>query len=441
MAVNVETLEKLERKITLTLPVSVIQSEVDVRLKRLARTVKMDGFRPGKVPMSVVQQRYGYSVQYEVMNDKVGQAFSAAANEANLRIAGQPTITEKDGAPEGELAFDAVFEVYPEVKIGELSEAQVEKLTAEVDDAAIDRTLDILRKQRQTFSQRPQDQAAVDGDRVTVDFEGKIDGETFSGGKAEDFQYTVGEGQMLKEFEEAVRGMKIGESKTFPLDFPADYHGKDVAGKQADFMVTVKKIEQANLPEVNEMFAKSLGIADATVGGLRDDIRKNLEREVKFRVLARNKQAAMDALVSKAELDLPRAAVQAELDRMVADARTELKNRGMKDADKAPIPDDMFRPQAERRVRVGLTVAELVRANGLEAKPEQIKSQIDELASSYEKPADVVRWYQSDRQRLGEVEAMVIENNVTDFVLSKAQVTEKAVTFEELMAQQGQQQG
>ena len=441
MAVNVETLEKLERKITLTLPVSVIQSEVDVRLKRLARTVKMDGFRPGKVPMSVVQQRYGYSVQYEVMNDKVGQAFSVAANEANLRIAGQPTITEKDGAPEGELAFDAVFEVYPEVKIGELSEAQVEKLTAEVDDAAIDRTLDILRKQRQTFSQRPADQAAVDGDRVTVDFEGKIDGETFSGGKAEDFQYSVGEGQMLKEFEEAVRGMKIGESKTFPLDFPADYHGKDVAGKQADFMVTVKKIEQANLPEVNEMFAKSLGITDATVEGLRADIRKNLEREVKFRVLARNKQAAMDALVSKAELDLPRAAVQAELDRMVADARTELKNRGMKDADKAPIPDDMFRPQAERRVRVGLTVAELVRANGLEAKPDQIKSQIDELASSYEKPADVVRWYQSDRQRLGEVESMVIENNVTDFVLSKAQVTEKAVTFEELMAQQGQQQG
>jgi len=441
MAVNVETLEKLERKITLTLPVSVIQSEVDVRLKRLARTVKMDGFRPGKVPMSVVQQRYGYSVQYDVMNDKVGQAFSVAANEANLRIAGQPTITEKDGAPEGELAFDAVFEVYPEVKIGDIAEAQVEKLKAEVDDAAIDRTLDILRKQRQTFSQRPQDQAAIDGDRVTVDFEGKIDGETFSGGKAEDFQYSVGEGQMLKEFEEAVRGMKIGESKTFPLDFPADYHGKDVAGKQADFMVTVKKIEQANLPEVNEMFAKSLGIADATVDGLRADIRKNLEREVKFRVLARNKQAAMDALVSKAELDLPRAAVQAELDRMVADARTELKNRGMKDADKAPIPDDMFRPQAERRVRVGLTVAELVRANGLEAKPEQIKSQIDELASSYEKPADVVRWYQSDRQRLGEVEAMVIENNVTDFVLSKAQVTEKAVTFEELMAQQGQQQG
>ena len=437
MAVNVETLDKLERKITLTLPVTTIQSEVDARLKRLARTVKMDGFRPGKVPMNVVAQRYGYSVQYEVMNDKVGEAFSVAANEAQLRVAGQPTITEKDGAPEGELAFDAVFEVFPEVKIADLSDAEVEKLNAEVDETAINRTLDILRKQRRTFAQRAQDSGAEDGDRVTVDFEGKIDGEVFQGGKAEAFQFLVGEGQMLKEFEEAVRGMKAGESKTFPLAFPEDYHGKDVAGKQADFMVTVKKIEQANLPEVNELLAKSLGIADGTVDGLRADIKKNLEREVKFRVLSRNKQAVMDALISKAELDLPKASVQAEVERMVESARADLKQRGIKDADKAPIPDDVFRPQAERRVRLGLVVAELVRANALHAKPEQIKAHIDELAASYEKPADVVRWYQSDRQRLAEVEAVVIENNVTDFVLSKAKVTEKAVSFDELMGQQG----
>jgi trigger factor len=321
MAVNVETLDKLERKITLTLPVNVIQSEVDSRLKRLARTVKMDGFRPGKVPMTVVAQRYGYSVHYEVMNDKVGEAFAQAANEAKLRVAGQPRITEKEQSPEGELAFDAVFEVYPEVKIGDLATAEVEKITTEVTEGAIDKTVDILRKQRRTFTQRPHDAEAQDGDRVTVDFEGKIEGETFQGGKAEDYQFLVGEGQMLKEFENAVRGMKAGESKTFPLAFPADYHGKDVAGKQADFMVTVKKIEAAHLPEVNEALAKSLGIADATVEGLRADIRKNLEREVKFRLLARNKQAVMDALVSKAELDLPKSSVQAEVDRMIEGAR------------------------------------------------------------------------------------------------------------------------
>ncbi len=435
MAVTVETLEKLERKITLILPRGAIQSEVDTRLKRLARTVKMDGFRPGKVPMNVVAQRYGYSVHYEVMNDKVGEAFSNAANEAKLRVAGQPRITESEAAPDGEMAFDAVFEVFPEVRIADLGDAQVEKLSASVEDAAIDKTLDVLRKQRRTFSQRAIDAAAQTGDRVTVDFEGKIDGETFSGGKAEDFQFIVGDGQMLKEFEEAVQGMKSGESKTFQLAFPADYHGKDVAGKTADFMVTVKKIEAAHLPEVNAALAKSLGIADASVDGLRADIRKNLEREVKNRLLARNKQAAMDALVAKSELDLPNSTVQSEVDRMIEGARADLKQRGVKDADKAPIPDDLFRPQAERRVRLGLVVAELVRANALQAKPEQIKAHIDDLAASYEKPADVVRWYYSDNKRMAEVEGVVIENNVTEFILGKVKISEKAISFDELMGQ------
>ena len=435
MAVIVETLEKLERKMTLTLPVGVIQFEVESRLKKLARTVKMDGFRPGKVPMNVVAQRYGYSVHYEVMNDKVGEAFANAANEAKLRVAGQPRITESAAGPEGEMAFDAVFEVYPEVKIADLGTAEVEKLAADVTEAAIDKTLEILRKQRRTFAQRAQDAAAQTGDRVTVDFEGKIDGEPFAGGKAEDFQFIVGDGQMLKEFEEAVGGMKSGESKTFQLAFPAEYHGKDVAGKTADFMVTVKKIEAAHLPEVNEALAKSLGIADATVDALRADIRKNLQREVKFRLLSRNKQAAMDALITKSELDLPNASVQSELNRLIEGARADLKQRGVKDAEKAPIPDDIFRPQAERRVRLGLVVAELVRANELQAKPEQIKTHIDDLAASYEKPTDVVRWYYGDNQRMAEVEAIVIENNVTEFILSKAKVVEKEITFDELMGQ------
>ncbi|MDP3520725.1 MAG: trigger factor [Hydrogenophaga sp.] len=435
MTVNVETLEKLERKITLTLPVDAIQNEVTTRLKRMARQVKMDGFRPGKVPFNVVAQRYGYSVHYEVMNDKVGEAFAVAANEAKLRVAGQPRISESEASPEGVMAFDAVFEVFPEVTIGDLASAEIEKVSTEVSQAAVDKTVEILRKQRRTFAQRAQDQAAQDGDRVTINFEGKIDGELFEGGKAEGFQFIVGDGQMLKEFEDAVRGMKSGESKTFPLNFPADYHGKDVAGKTADFLVTVNKIEAANLPEVDEAFAKSLGIADGTVEGLQADIRKNLEREVKFRVLARNKQAAMDALVAKSELDLPKASVQSELERLVEGARADLKQRGVKDADQAPIPEELFRPQAERRVRLGLVVAELVKANNLQATPEQVMAHINELAASYEKPADVVRWYQGDRNRMAEVEAIVLENNVTEFVFSQAKVTDKAVAFDELMGQ------
>ncbi|MBT9525649.1 MAG: trigger factor [Rhizobacter sp.] len=434
MAVTVETLEKLERRITLTLAADTINNEVQSRLKRLARTVKADGFRPGKVPMSVVAQRYGYSVQYEVMNDKVGQAFQQATNEANLRVAGAPRITEKEASPEGQMAFDATFEVYPEVKLGDLSTAEVERVSTEVTDAAIDKTLDILRKQRRTFAQRAKTEAATDGDQVTIDFEGKIDGVPFDGGKAEGFQFIIGEGQMLEAFEKAVRGMKTGDSKTFPLQFPEDYQGKDVAGKEADFMVTLNKVEAQHLPEVNEALAKALGIADGTVEALRADIKRNLEREVKFRVLARNKASVMDAVAKSAELDLPTALVKNEIDRMIEGARADLKKRGVKDAEKAPIPEEIFKPQAERRVRLGLVVAELVRSNNLQAKPEQLQAHIEEMAQSYEKPAEVVRWYLSDRNRMAEVEGVVIENNVTEFVLAKAKVTDKALPFDELMA-------
>ena len=433
MAVQVETLEKLERRITLTLPAQDINGEVESRLRRLSRTVKADGFRPGKVPMSVVAQRFGYSVQYEVMNDKVGQAFADAAQEAKLRVAGQPRITPKEDAPEGQLAFDATFEVYPEVKLGDVATAEVERVATEVSEAAIDKTVDILRKQRRTFAQRPAAEGAAVDDRVTIDFEGKIDGEPFAGGKAEAFQFIIGEGQMLEQFDQAVRGMKVGESKTFPLQFPADYQGKDVAGKEADFLVTVKKIEVPHMPAVDDAFAKALGIKDATVAGLRADVKKNLEREVKFRIAARNKGAVMEALAKLAELDLPKALVDGETERLVGNARADLKQRGVKDADKAEIPADIFRPQAERRVRLGLVVGELVRAHNLQAKPDQLRAHIEELSQSYEKPAEVMNWYLGDRQRMAEVEAVVVENNVTEFVLARAKVTDKVLPFDELM--------
>lgn len=433
MAVQVETLEKLERRIRLTLPATTINGEVESRLKKLARTVKADGFRPGKVPMSVVAQRYGYSVQYEVVNDKVGQLFDQATREAQLRVAGAPRITQNDQAPEGTLAFDATFEVYPEVQLGDLSAAELERVSTEVTEAAIDRTIEILRKQRRTFGQRAAAEGAVEGDRVTIDFEGKIDGEPFSGGQASDFQFIVGEGQMLAQFDQAVRGMKAGESKTFPLQFPADYQGQEVAGKEADFLVTVKKIEAGHLPAVDDALAKALGIKEGSVEALRADVKKNLEREVKFRVQARNKSAVMDLLARTATLDIPNALVAAESDRLVDQMRANLKERGFKDADKLPIPAENFKEQAERRVRLGLVVAELVRANGLQAKPEQLQKHIEELSQSYEKPAEVMRWYLGDRQRMAEVEAVVIENNVSEFVLGQAKVIDKVLPFDDLM--------
>ncbi len=434
MAVQVETLDKLERRITLSLPAASITSEVESRLRRLSRTVKADGFRPGKVPMSVVSQRYGYSVHSEVLNDKVGQVFSDAVSEAKLRVAGSPRITEKEGAPEGEVAFDATFEVYPEVKIGDLSAAEVERISTEVGDDAVYKTLEILRKQRRTFQQRPADEPAAIGDRVTIDFAGTVDGVPFDGGNAEGFQFVIGEGQMLEQFDAATRGMKIGDSKTFPLQFPADYQGKDVAGKEADFMVTLKKIEAQHLPPVDEAFAKALGIGGGTVEALRADVRKNLEREVKFRLQSRNKASVMDALVKAAELEVPKALVAGEVERMVQDMRGDLKKRGVKDADTAPIPAEMFQAQAERRVRLGLVVGELVRSQHLQAKPDQLQAHIEELSQSYEKPAEVMRWYLSDRQRMAEVEAIVVENNVASHVLGRAKVTPKTVPFDELMA-------
>jgi trigger factor len=348
-------------------------------------------------------------------------------------VAGAPRITQKDEAPEGHIAFDATFEVYPEVRIGDLSAVEIERVSTEVTEAAIDRTIDILRKQRRSFAQRPAGEGAEEGDRVTIDFEGKIDGEPFAGGKAEAFQFIIGEGQMLEQFDKAVRGMKVGESKTFPLQFPADYQGAEVAGKEADFLVTMTQAEVQHLPAVDEALAKALGIADASVEGLRADVKKNLAREVKFRVQARNKAAVMDALAKAAELDLPKALIVGEVERLVASARADLKQRGVKDAETVTLPEDIFKPQAERRVRLGLVVSELVRTNQLQARPDQLQAHIEEMSQSYEKPADVMRWYLGDRQRMAEVEAVVIENNVTLFVLERAKVVDKVLPFDELM--------
>jgi trigger factor len=434
MAVNVEVLEKLQRRVTLTLSASEIAAEVDTRLKKLSRTVKAAGFRPGKVPMSVVAQRYGYSVQYEVVNDRVGKAFADAAQEASLRVAGTPRIEQNDQAPEGHLAFDATFEVYPEVRIGDLSACEIERVSSEVTDEAIDRTVDILRRQRRTFAQRPASDGAQETDRVTIDFSGTIDGTPFAGGQAKGFQFIIGEGQMLPQFDQAVRGMRVGDSKTFPLQFPADYHGQEVAGKEADFLVTMNKIEAAQLPDVDEAFVRSLGIADGSVDALRVDVRRNLERELKFRVMARNKAAVLDALVKVSELELPKALVDDEVERLTESTRADLRERGVKDADKVGLPAEMFSAQAERRVRLGLIMSELVRAEGLRAKPDQLQKHLEEISQSYEKPAEVMRHYLGDRQRMAEVEAVVVENNVTEHVLSRARVSEKVLPFDQVMA-------
>ena len=443
MATAVETLEKLERRLTISFPIADLKSEVEKRLKVRARTARAPGFRPGKVPMKMVAAQYGYQVETEVLNDKVGQLFAQAAAENNLRVAGFPRIEAKgsEGVEEGFVAFDATFEVYPEVVIGDLSGAEVDQVACNVTDAEIDKTIDILRKQRVHFHVKGEqgdhgdggaDTSAQNGDRVTIDFVGKIDGVEFAGGKAEDFVYVLGEGRMLPEFEAATIGLKTGESKTFPLSFPEDYHGKDVAGKTAEFTITVKKVEWAHLPAVDADFAKMLGVENGDIEKMRADIKENLEREVRGRVKAKTKDSVMNALVAAVTFDLPKALVEQDTERLAEMTRQDMAQRGMKVND-VPFPKELFVPQAERRVRLGLILAELVKSNNLQATAEQIKAQVEDFAQSYEDPQQVVKYYYSDRNRLAEVEALVLEDNVVNYVLAKAKVAVKELAFDELM--------
>jgi trigger factor len=435
MANVVENLGKLERRVTISLPKDAVQKEVDSRIRQLAKNVRMPGFRPGKVPLKMVTQQYSGQVEAEVLSDKVGKEFFDISRTENLRVAGQPSFAPKADAVEGDYAFDATFEVYPEVQLGDVATAEIERTTTTISEAEIDRTLEILRKQRVHFHARGEagaDTAAKDGDRVTVDFVGKIDGEVFQGGSAEDFAFVLGEGRMLPEFEKAAQGLKVGETKEFDLAFPEDYHGKDVAGKTAQFTITMKKIEWPHLPEIDADFAKSLGIEDGDQTKMRAEIKDNLEREAKRRTQAIVKNQVMDALLKISELDVPNALIEQDQERLVAMARQDLEQRGVPNAKDAPIPAAMFKEQAERRVKLGLVLAELVKANELQAKPEQIRAEVDEFAKSYEDPKEVVRWYYSNQQRLAEMEAYVVEANVVEFVLSKAKVTDKEVSFEEL---------
>ncbi|MBC3936527.1 trigger factor [Undibacterium sp. CY7W] len=448
MATAVETLDKLERRLTISFPIADVKSEVEKRLKVRARTAKAPGFRAGKVPMKMVAAQYGYQVETEVLNDKVGQAFALAANENNLRVAGYPSIAPKagEGVAEGEVAFDATFEVYPEIVIGDLSGAEVEQVKSDVTHAEIDKTIDILRKQRVHFHVKGEqgahgdggaDQSAQNGDRVTVDFVGKIDGVEFAGGKAEGFVFVLGEGRMLPEFEAATLGLKAGESKTFPLAFPEDYHGKDVAGKTAEFTITVSKIEWAHLPEVDADFAKMLGVEDGNIEKMRSDIKENLEREVRGRVKAKTKESVMDALVKAVSFDVPQSLVAQDTERLAEMTRQDMAQRGMNVKD-VPFPKELFTAQAERRVRLGLILAELVKTNSLQATADQIKAQVEDFAQSYEDPQQVVKYYYSDRNRLAEVEALVLEENVVNYVLGKAKVADKQLPFDELMGNNAQ---
>lgn len=430
MQTNQETQGALERRIDMSVSMAEIDKEVDARLKRMARTVKMPGFRPGKVPLKIVAQTYESQARSEAIGAAVEKAFGESVREQNLRVAGYPRIEPKDGATEGTLAFSAVFEVYPQVELGDLSQSKIERPVLAVGDAEVDKTIEVLRKQRTRFETA--ERAAADGDRVVIDFAGRKDGELFEGGQAQDFPFVIGAGSMLKDFETAVTGLAAGESKTFDMAFPEDYHARNLAGQTVQFEVTVKRVEAAVLPAVDADLARALGVADGDVTKLRDEVRANLEREVKRRIQAKVKEQVMDALLTANPIEVPKALIDAESSQLAENAKRDLEMRGMKTKD-IPVESAWFTDQAVRRVKLGLIMAELVKAKELYAKPEQVRALVEEMAQSYEDPSELVRWYYAQPERLGQAEAVVIEDNVVEWVISQAQTSENAVSFDELM--------
>jgi trigger factor len=425
MTATVETLDGLNRRLTLNLNQAEIEAEVSKRLSQVARTVRMDGFRPGKAPKNLVAARYSGEIRNEVFGDALQQQFSAAVQANNLSVAGYPRFAPAEGG-----TFSATFEVFPEIKLGDLSQIKVSRPVVAVSDADVDRTLDVLRKQRVQF--HAVEREAKEGDRVHIDYLGQIDGVAFPGGEAKDFPVVLGEGRTLKEFEGSLNGMKTGESKSFNVTFPDDYFAKELSGKTATFTVTVKSVHEAHIPEVDAAFAQSLGISDGNVERLRDEIRTNLSREAKRRVQAKVKEQVLNGLLDATPIDVPSNLVAMERSALMEKAVTDLKARGMKEAD-IKLSDAVFEPQAKRRVSLGLIMDAIVQEQKIVASEDKVRALVDEFAQSYEDPSEVVGWYYQDATRLKEAKALVLEENIVNWLLEHAQVSDESTTLEALM--------
>lgn len=429
---SVETLGTLERRLSSFISQQQINGEIETRLKNLGRTARVRGFRPGKVPMKILQQQYGAQIQQEVLGAALQRSFDEAARLNSLRVAGAPNFEIKSSSPGSELIeFSATFEVYPDFSIGDLGNEDIERLTYELDDADVDDAIRTLQLQRATFE--PVARPAQKDDRARIDFTGKLNGEVFEGGQASNFQFTVGAGSMLPEFEAAVPGMNIGETKSFDLTFPEDYHGKDVAGKKVTFEVTLNALEAPVLPELDAAFIKTLGVKEGDMEKFRSEIRDNLKREAERRLKIKNKESAMDLLLRVTQIEVPKSLLDMEIQQMIDQAMEDMQSRGIKIPKGSSLDPDSFTEHALRRVRLGLMLAELIRQRNLAADPDQVRALVEDFAQSFEDPDEVVKWHYSDPARLREAEVMALEDKVVDWVMESARVSERKVKFNELM--------
>jgi trigger factor len=433
MQVSVENISALERRLKIAVPASQVEQTVNKKINQAARTIKIDGFRAGKVPLNVVKKRYGASIRAEALDDIIRDAYVGAIQQSALKIAGFPSIEPINFDEGKDIEFAAVVEVYPEVTLGDFTALNIERPSAEVTDADVDTMIANLRRQRAKWEESAE--AAADQDRLTIDFAGFIDGEAFEGGTSQDFNIVLGSKRMITGFEEQLVGAKAGDELTINVTFPADYQAENLAGKEAQFKINVKKVVKATLPELDTEFLTAFGITDGNVEQFRADVRKNMERELRNGIRAKVKAAVFEALVNAHNLEVPKALVSEEIGRQREQA---LKQFGGNAAQIKPemLPDDLFKDNAKRSVALGLLVSEIISANEIKVDADRVRALVDEVAQSYEQPEQVVQWYYSSKEQMAQVQSAVLEDQVVDLILAKAQITDKAVGYEELLRPQ-----
>ena len=430
---TVQETNPLERSIDLIVSAQEVEAATDARLARMGKTMKIAGFRPGKVPAKVVKQQYGAQARDEALNEIVGRAFGEAITQQKLKVAGYPRIEPKGDQTGASLTFAATFELFPEITLADVSGAEIERPVHEVSAADVDKTLDILRKQRVSYEDAAR--AAQKEDRVVIDFLGKKDGVPFAGGEAKDYPMVLGQGTLLPDFEAAIEGATAGTSKTFDLTFPADYGNTELAGQTVQFDLTVKQVQGPIVPELDEEFVRAMGIESGNAADLKAEIEKNLKGEVKKRIHQRVREAVMEKLDALNPIAVPKALVEQEIYRLMQGTREDMKQRGMKGD--IPLQPEWFQDRALPRVRMGLILADLVEKENLVATEAQMDARIAEIAETYQRPEEVLQWYKQDRQRLANIESDVLEQNVVDWFMARAKVTDKTIDFDDIMGQQG----
>lgn len=435
MQVSIETTTGLERRMTVTVPAARVDSEVNERINKTARTVRMDGFRPGKVPLAVVKKRFGASIRQEAVGELIRDAFYEAVTQEKLNPAGFPNIESVKDEANDDLAFVASFEVYPEIKLASLASVKVERPVAEVGDADVDKMIDNLRRQRATWTDTAE--AAKDADRLDIDFDGSVDGEAFDGGSAKGFSLVLGSKRMIPGFEDQLVGAKAGEERSLNVTFPADYQAEALKGKAAVFKVRVNKVQTPVLPAVDDAFIKAFGVSEGGIEKFRADVRKNMDRELKQAIKNKTKGQALDGLLAAHNVDVPKALVTNEIGRLRQNMLQQFGGNA-KNVNPDMLPDELFTEQAKRSVTLGLLIGEIIRTADLKVDGARVKALIDEIAESYETPAEVVNWYYGNREQLQQVEAVVLEDQVVDHILGQAQVSDKASAYEDVLRPQQQ---